>query len=64
MVARRAHNPEVAGSSPVSATNKSHADAWLFPFACFVASLSPAAMPRGFFLSGGGKLPDKKTGAL
>ncbi len=23
MVARRAHNPEVAGSSPVSATNKS-----------------------------------------
>ena len=24
MVARRAHNPEVAGSSPVSATNKDH----------------------------------------
>ena len=61
MVARRAHNPEVAGSSPVPATNKSHAFAWLFPFACFVAGTSLAASPREFFFSGGRKLPDKKT---
>ena len=50
MVARRAHNPEVAGSSPVSATNKSHADAWLFPFACFVADPSPRGIAAGIFL--------------
>ena len=33
MVARRAHNPEVAGSSPVPATNKSsHPKGWLLFF--------------------------------
>ena len=33
MVARRAHNPEVAGSSPVSATkNASHPLGWLVFF--------------------------------
>ena len=61
MVARQAHNPEVAGSSPVSATNKSHADAWLFPFACFVAGPSPAVSPRGFFFSGGRKIARRKN---
>ena len=50
MVARRAHNPEVAGSSPVSATNKSHAFAWLFSFARFVAGLSPRRIAAGIFL--------------
>ena len=61
MVARRAHNPEVAGSSPVSATNKSHAFAWLFSFACFVAGPSPAVSPRGFFFSGGRKIARRKN---
>ena len=61
MVARRAHNPEVAGSSPVSATNKSHADAWLFPFACFVAGSPPQHRRGDFSFSAAGKLPDEKT---
>ena len=61
MVARRAHNPEVAGSSPVSATNKSHADAWLFPFACFVAGSPPQHRRGDFSFSAAGKLPDEKN---
>ena len=32
LVARWAHNPKVAGSSPVPATQKSQAFAWLFYF--------------------------------
>ena len=50
MVARRAHNPEVAGSSPVSATNKSHASAWLFPFVRFCGRHLPRGIVAGIFL--------------
>ena len=50
MVARRAHNPEVAGSSPVSATNKSHAFAWLFPFVWFCGRHLPRGIAAGIFL--------------
>ena len=30
LVARRAHNPKVTGSSPVPATSKPSRDAWFF----------------------------------
>ena len=40
MVARRAHNPEVAGSSPVPATTKRTVKRQVLPFFSFVLEYS------------------------
>ena len=50
LVARRAHNPEVAGSSPVSATRQSTAIQWiavLFSASCSLSSICGGAFPGG-----------------
>ena len=53
--------PNILPVKTAKRDNKSHAFAWLFPFACFVAGSPPQHRRGDFSFPAAGKLPDEKT---